>query len=170
MNRLILWFVYHMPKPIQKLYFKYEEIWLYIFYGGLTTVIAMVTKLVPLYLADAEAMGHYYVYYSAGCAVFAWTCAVFFAFFTNRKYVFKSTVTTRKGFWKEMVNFLIGRLASLGIDAAMTAFFIGWLMWNAFWVTIVGQIIILIVNFLFSKLFVFRETESKGQQQTRARG
>lgn len=160
MNRLILWFVGIMPKKIQDFYFKHEEVLLYIFYGGLTTVVSFVSKLIPLYLANKEAMGDFYTVYSTGCAVFSWICAVTFAFFTNRAYVFKSTASTRKAFWKEFVNFYIGRLASLGIDAVMTAVFIGWLRWSAFWVTLAAQIIILIINYVISKVFVFRETEN----------
>lgn len=49
MNQLILWVVKHMPKPIQNIYFKYEKGLLYCFYGALTTVVSMVTKLVPMY-------------------------------------------------------------------------------------------------------------------------
>lgn len=164
MNRLILWFVKLMPKCIQNIYFKHEEVLLYIFYGGLTTVVSFVTKLVPLYLADKEAMGDFYTVYATGCAVFSWICAVTFAFFTNRAYVFKSTANTKAAFWKEFVNFYIGRLASLGIDAGLTAVFIGWLKWNEFLVTLAAQIIILIINYVISKVFVFKNTESGAQE------
>ncbi|MBQ8514127.1 MAG: GtrA family protein [Ruminococcus sp.] len=160
MNRLILWFVKHMPKKIQEIYFKHEEIWLYLFYGALTTLVSMITKLVPLYLADPEAMGSFYTIYSGGCATFSWICAVTFAFFTNRAYVFKSTARTKKEFWREFVNFYVGRLASWFIDLGITMVFIGYLKWNEFWVTLASQIIILIINYVISKLFVFRKTES----------
>lgn len=160
MNRLILWFVKKMPKCIQEIYFKHEEVLLYIFYGGLTTVVSFITKLVPLYLADKDAMGNFYTVYATGCAVFSWICAVTFAFFTNRAYVFKSTANTRSAFWKEFVNFYIGRLASLGIDAGLTAVFIGWLKWNEFLVTLAAQIIILVINYVISKVFVFKNTDS----------
>lgn len=157
-QRIILWFVHLMPKKIQEIYLKYEEGLLYCVYGGLTTVVSLVTKLVPLYLVNEENVSTaFYIAYSTGCAVFSWVCAVTFAFFTNRKYVFKSEANTRAAFWKEFVAFYIGRLASLGIDAGLTAVFIGWMNWNKVLVTIVAQVIILIVNYLFSKLFVFRK-------------
>lgn len=161
MNRLILWFVHLMPQKIQALYFKYEEIWLYLFYGALTTLVSMVTKLVPLYLADAEAMGDFYTIYSGGCATFSWICAVTFAFFTNRAYVFKSTAHTKSAFRREFINFYAGRLASWGIDLAITMVFIGWLKWSEFWVTLAAQILILVINYVVSKLFVFRDTQNK---------
>lgn len=160
MNRLILWFVKLMPKPIQNIYFKYEEIWLYLFYGALTTLVSMVTKLVPLYLANEAAMGDFYTVYSGLCSTFSWICAVTFAFFTNRAYVFKSTANTRSAFWKEFINFYAGRLLSWFIDVGITMVFIGWLHWSEFWVTLASQIIILIINYVISKLFVFKKTES----------
>ncbi len=160
MNKIILWFVNLMPKPIQNFYFKYEEIWLYLFYGALTTLVSMVTKLIPLYLADKDAMGDFYTVYSGLCAAFSWICAVTFAYFTNRAYVFKSTANTKKEFWKEFVNFYAGRLLSFFIDAGITMVFIGWLRWSEFWVTLAAQIIILIINYIISKVFVFRKTEA----------
>lgn len=170
MNRLILWFVKKMPKCIQEIYFKHEEVLLYIFYGGLTTVVSFITKLVPLYLADKDAMGNFYTVYATGCAVFSWICAVTFAFFTNRAYVFKSNANTRSAFWKEFVNFYIGRLASLGIDAGLTAVFIGWLKWNEFLVTLAAQIIILVINYVISKVFVFKNTDSDTETEKEKQG
>ncbi|MDD6268760.1 MAG: GtrA family protein [Oscillospiraceae bacterium] len=165
MNRLILWFVRLMPKKIQSIYFKYEEIWLYLFYGALTTLVSMVTKLIPLYLANADAMGDFYTIYSGACATFSWICAVTFAFFTNRAYVFKSTANTRRAFWKEFINFYAGRLLSFFIDLGITMVFIGWLRWSEFWVTLAAQIIILIINYVISKLFVFRKTDDNTQTE-----
>ena len=49
MNQLILWVVKHLPKPLQNIYFKYEKGLLYCFYGALTTLVSMITKLVPMY-------------------------------------------------------------------------------------------------------------------------
>jgi len=39
----------------------------------------------------------------------------------------------------------------------LTALFIGWLNWNKLLVTIAAQILILVINYLISKLFVFRK-------------
>lgn len=80
-QRVILWFVGLLPKKLQQIYARYEEQWLYLIYGVLTTVVSMVTKLVPLYLVHQDAVSKvFYTTYSAGCAVFSWICAVTFAF------------------------------------------------------------------------------------------
>ena len=71
--------------------------------------------------------------------------------------MFKSGADTKAAFWTEFVAFYVGRLASLGIDVGLTALFIGWLNWNKLLVTIAAQILILVINYLISKLFVFRK-------------
>ncbi len=164
MNRLILWFVKLMPKKIQEIYFKHEEVWLYIFYGGLTTVVAFITKLVPLYLVSAETLGSFYPAYVSACTVFSWICAVTFAFFTNRAYVFKSNADSRKERVREFISFYVGRLLSLGVDIAISTIFIGVLRWSEFWVTLASQIIILIINYVISKVFVFRSGNADAKE------
>ena len=84
MNQLILWVVKHLPKPLQNIYFKYEKGLLYCFYGALTTLVSMITKLVPMYFLGEGKLSVTF------CTVFSWICAVTFAFFTNKKYVFQS--------------------------------------------------------------------------------
>ena len=81
MNQLILWVVKHLPKPLQNIYFKYEKGLLYCFYGALTTLVSMITKLVPMYFLGEGKLSVTF------CTVFSWICAVTFAFFTNKKYV-----------------------------------------------------------------------------------
>ena len=80
MNQLILWVVKHLPKPLQNIYFKYEKGLLYCFYGALTTLVSMITKLVPMYFLGEGKLSVTF------CTVFSWICAVTFAFFTNKKY------------------------------------------------------------------------------------
>ena len=45
MEKFIKWCVSILPKPLQKIYYKYEEKWLYLVFGGLTTVVSIITKL-----------------------------------------------------------------------------------------------------------------------------
>lgn len=153
MNQLILWFVKCMPKPIQDVYFKYEKGLLYCFYGALTTLVSMVTKLVPMYFLGTGKLSVTF------CTVFSWICAVTFAFFTNKKYVFQSETHTKKAFWTEFAAFYTGRLASFFLDWGISVLFISILGWNEILVTIMAQVIILIVNYAFSKLFVFKKRE-----------
>ncbi|MBQ8825358.1 MAG: GtrA family protein [Ruminococcus sp.] len=155
MEKLILWFVKLFPKPIQNFYFKYEKGLLYCFYGGLTTLVSMITKLVPMHFLGESAWA------VTLCTAFSWCCAVTFAFFTNKKYVFKSKTRTKKAFWTEFTSFYGARLASLGIEWVLSVGLISYAGWNKYLVTILAQVIILAVNYLFSKLFVFKKRETE---------
>ncbi len=35
-----------LPESLQNIYYKYEEKWLYVLFGCLTTIVSMITKLV----------------------------------------------------------------------------------------------------------------------------
>ena len=154
MNQLILWVVKHLPKPLQNIYFKYEKGLLYCFYGALTTLVSMITKLVPMYFLGEGKLSVTF------CTVFSWICAVTFAFFTNKKYVFQSETHTKKAFWTEFISFYSARGASLFLDWGISVLGISILGWNKYLVTIAAQVIILLMNYAFSKLFVFKNREN----------
>lgn len=48
-----------LPKSLQNIYYKYEEKWLYVLFGGLTTLVSMITKLVPFMLIRNALLGKY---------------------------------------------------------------------------------------------------------------
>ena len=110
MEKLIKACVSILPKPLQEIYYKYEEKWLYIIFGGLTTVVSIVTKLLLFALVPGEPKWE-----STAGVVFSWICAVTFAFFTNKKYVFKNETNTSSEFWKVFFSFYGARLATLGM-------------------------------------------------------
>lgn len=86
-----------------------------------------------------------------------------FAFFTNKKYVFQSKTRTKKAFWTEFFSFYAARGASFFLDWGISVLGISILGWNKYLVTIAAQVIILLVNYAFSKLFVFKKRESDSQ-------
>ena len=139
-------------KKIKDLYYKYEEILSYLIFGVLTTVVSVVTYLVFANIcfpnkSDLDIQI---------CNVLSWICAVTFAYITNRKYVFKSkSVGVEKV--KEIINFFLARLASLFIDMALM-----FLMYSVMHIDdtiakLVVQVVVVIVNYVFSKLIVFKK-------------
>ena len=36
MEKMIAWIIGHLPKPLQKLWYAHESVWMYILVGGLT--------------------------------------------------------------------------------------------------------------------------------------
>lgn len=141
-------------KRIWELYHKYEEIINYLIVGGLTTLISLAVKYGLLFtvLDASDAM-------ELQIAVIAsWVLAVAFAYFANRIFVFHSK---SKEYLKEVSGFVAGRIATLVMEMAIMWFFVTLLgldsnLWVIIW-TIVCQILVVIGNYVISKLFVFKK-------------
>lgn len=141
-------------KKILGLYKKYEEIINYLIVGVLTTVVSLVVKWGLLFtILDAKDALQLQV-----AVVISWIVAVIFAYITNRIFVFKSK---SKKILKEILSFFGSRLLTLGMEMVIMWFFVTLLKLNSdIWVliwTMVAQVLVIIFNYIFSKLFVFRK-------------
>ena len=83
--------------------------------------------------------------------------SIIFAFFTNKKYVFKSETTTIYAWLKEFFLFCSFRLISAGFDMLSMLLFISFLEWNSNLAKLVTQVIIVSSNYFFSKWFIFKK-------------
>lgn len=155
MEKLIKACVSILPKPLQDIYYKYEEKWLYVLFGGLTTVVSIVTKLLLFGLVPGEPKWE-----STAGVIFSWICAVTFAFFTNKKYVFKNETKTREEFWKVFFSFYGARLATLAMEEVIFLVFCDWLGISKTLITFLSQVLIFIANYILSKVFVFKDKKS----------
>ncbi len=143
-----------MIKKCFSLYKKYEEVVNYLIVGGLTTLVNLVSKWLLLFtILDAENPIQLQI-----AILISWVCAVSFAYVTNRIYVFKSK---NKNIFKEIVQFFASRIVTLVIEMGIMWFFVTLLRLNTkTWVmifTIMAQILIMILNYVFSKIFVFKK-------------
>ncbi len=139
-------------KKIKELYFKYEEIINYLIFGVLTTVVSVITYYIFANFLFQE-KNDITVQISN---VLSWICAVIFAYTTNRKFVFKSK-STGKDKLKEIFNFFIARVSSLVIDMAMMFVLFSVMHIDDTISKIIVQFVVVIVNYVFSKLFVFKK-------------
>ena len=138
----------HLPvlRILEPFYRKNKEVLLYLFFGGLTTVVSL---------------GTFWLFYSAlgwnehAANVLSWLLAVLFAFLTNRTWVFSATAQT--GFFRQMVNFYAGRLVTLGVEELLLFIFITCLHGNALAVKLAAQVVVIVLNYVVSKLWVFRK-------------
>ncbi len=137
---------------IKNLYFKYEEIISYLIFGFLTTVVSVVTYYIFANFLFQEKTD-ITVQISN---VLSWICAVIFAYITNRKYVFKSK-SVGKDKLKEIFGFFIARVSSLVIDMAMMFVLFSVMHIDDTISKIIVQFVVVIVNYVFSKLFVFKK-------------
>ena len=87
----------------------------------------------------------------------SWVFATAFAFVTNRRYVFVSHAKGLKAFLLQAWSFSAGRLFTLAIEEWMLYFFIGKLDLPNMPVKFCSQFIVIALNYLFSKLIVFRK-------------
>lgn len=154
MEKFIKLCVSVLPKPLQNIYYKYEEKWLYLVFGGLTTLIAIVTKLMLFRIVPGEPFWE-----TTAGVVFSWICAVTFAFFTNKKYVFKNETKTRQEFGRVFLSFYGARLATLAMEWVIFLVCCDWLHISRTLITFLSQIFIFVANYILSKLFVFRKKE-----------
>ena len=130
------------------LYAKYKSILLYIFFGGCTTAVSIGSfMLLHTVLGMNELLAN----------IGSWILAVGFAYVTNRVWVFASRVRG-KAVWKELLSFYSGRLITLGLEEAMLLVFVTLLHMNGTVIKVIAQIVVLIGNYLISKLITFRKS------------
>ncbi len=141
-------------KKIWNLYHKYEEIVNYLIVGGLTTLISLAVKYGLLFtILDASNAMELQI-----SVIASWVLAVLFAYFANRIFVFHSK---SKEYLKEVSGFVAGRIATLVMEMVIMWFFVTLLgldsnLWIIIW-TIVCQILVIVGNYVISKLFVFKK-------------
>lgn len=142
--------IMHLPglRVFEPLYKKYKEVLLYIFFGGLTTVVSIGS----------------YAFFNVACGmnelianVISWILAVLFAFLTNRIWVFAAPTKTVQEFLRQMVSFASGRVTTLIIEEIILLVFITLLHFNSMIVKLIAQIIVMILNYVISKLIVFKK-------------
>ena len=145
------------PQKIQDLYYKYEEALMYLFFGVLTTVVSFVSAGISK--AGLEVLGFGENIVSVGSTVFSWICAVTFAYITNKLWVFDSKVKEKKALFSEAVSFYGGRVFTLIVETVMM--WVGYsLIGINYWVTkIAANVVVLILNYVISKIFVFKNKE-----------
>lgn len=139
---------------LRTLYRRYREQINYLIVGGLTTVVSLVTYwlCVSIFL-NAEDPLQLQV-----ANVISWICAVTFAYFTNRRFVFFSQEQNRI---REAGKFFLSRLTTLAMEMAIMALGVSVLRINDKVVKLVAQIIIIIANYVLSKLLVFRRESTE---------
>ncbi len=134
---------------IKEQYFKYKEIINYLVFGGLATVVNFVT-----YFIVARLMGIDEVLSSG----ISWFFSVLFAYITNKLFVFESKTDGIKAVLIEMGSFFLARIVS-GIlcDVGTFALMVKVFNINDLFAKVVTQIMVVIVNYIFSKLIIFRK-------------
>ena len=137
-----------MLSKIRELVHKYWDILSYLFFGGLTTLVNYLVYF-PLYN---------WLNFSATLSnAIAWIFAVAFAYLTNKPFVFKSHDWSAKTVLPELTKFVSCRIASGVLETALLLFCVDLLGWNGNLMKIITSILVVILNYVASKLIVFRK-------------
>lgn len=143
---------------IIELYKKYEEVINYLVMGGLATVVNLGVKYALLFtILNAENPTQLQI-----SVIISWIAACLFAYFTNRIIVFKSK---SKSIIKEFLSFISARILTLGMEMLIMFIFVTALrlnskLWVVIW-SVVAQIVVIVANYFFSKLFIFKNDKNK---------
>lgn len=130
------------------LYKKHKKILLYILFGGLSFCVNIGTYAMfsTLFVID-ELISN----------VLSWFITVAFAFFTNRIWVFDAPTDSISSFIRQIVKFYAGRIITLAIEEVILIIFIMILCLESIPVKIGAQIIIIVLNYIVSKLLIFKK-------------
>ena len=149
-----------------------QEIVLYVFFGVLTTVVNLFTfflfkklfisigwsgvlsNILPEGSKAAEIIGGS-EYLDANCI--AWVVGVVFAFVTNKIWVFESKSWSPSVAGKEFAGFMSARLFSFAVETAMMFVMVSLLSLNDLLAKIIVGVVVIIMNYVFSKLFIFKK-------------
>ncbi len=127
-----------------KLYKKHEEIINYVIAGALTTLVSILSYYLLRFIIP-----YYYVN-----TTLSWILAVSFAFIVNKKYVFKSK---ENNILEEFIKFIGSRITTLLLEILLMFILVSLLKVNDMIAKLMLQVVILILNYILSKLYVFKK-------------
>lgn len=143
-----------MSEKLKALWKKYEEIIVYLIVGVLTTLVSWGAKFLANWLLFDSTLYPTF-FQNTVLSIINWTAGVIFAYFTNRRFVFKS----HNPMLKEAPKFVLSRVTTLILDFVVVQV-LGALSVNVYVATGVSAVLVTVANYVFSKLFVFQKNNS----------
>ena len=137
-----------MVQKIRNLIEKYWDVLAYLIFGVLTTVVNYVVYL-PLYNGAGLS--------ATVSNAIAWVVAVAFAFLTNKPFVFKSHDWSAKTVFPELGKFLGCRIGSGLMETGIIFVAVDLLHWDGNIMKLVTSVLVIILNYVGSKLLVFKK-------------
>lgn len=145
-----------MIEKIKSLMKKYEEAIAYLIVGGLTTIVAWGAMYLASWLLFDNPL-HPTPFQNAVMSSVNWVAGVIFAYFTNRRFVFKS----HEPMGKEIPKFVLSRVSTFVLEFVVRQIF-GLLGINTYITTFVAAVLVFLGNYILSKLLVFK-TKKEGE-------
>ncbi|MBC1482661.1 cell wall teichoic acid glycosylation protein GtcA [Listeria sp. FSL L7-1485] len=124
-----------------------HSILMYLIMGGFTTLI----NIVVFWLCTSALNWDYRI-----ANTIAWLASVLFAYFSNKKYVFESYTPTWKDKTREISSFFGFRFLTYIVDFLVMILLISGLHIDELWAKIWTNVIVLVLNYIFSKWIIFK--------------
>ena len=140
-------------KKIEEMFLKHKEGILYLFFGGVTTVVNWGSYAVLVKFLSIN--------YNVSNAI-AWVLAVAVSFITNKIWVFESKTTDFKSMVKEIISFVASRIATGFFEVAALPIAVslgmnqGLFGVENFLAKMIISIIVVILNYFLSKFIIFK--------------
>ena len=135
-------------KSFVEWYLKHQEGMRYLVFGALATFVNIACYDICYYLLNIN---------NGISNSIAWVAGAIFAYFTNKMCVFNSKTNGIKEALREVISFFAFRLVTFGFDQAIMLYTVDKLKWNAGLMKVISNIIVIILNFIFSKLIIFKK-------------
>ncbi len=127
---------------------SFYEILSYLVVGGLTTLVNLL-----VYFVLNQGFGVHYLWANATAILLS----ILFAYVTNKYFVFQSKQKDWPSVLREMIRFFSFRALSAFLDMASLWLMVGVFHWPSSFSKLASQIIVVILNYIFSKCFVFNK-------------
>ena len=137
-----------MFEKLKNLIRKHWDILSYLFFGGLTTLVNFIVYA-PCYnwLGLSATLSN----------VIAWVVAVAFAYLTNKPFVFHSHDWSFQTVGPELAKFVGCRVGSGLLETALIFLTVDWLGWDGNLMKLLLAVVVVILNYVGSKLLVFKK-------------
>lgn len=133
---------------MKKLFIKYKEVILYVFFGGCTTLVNFIAYFIFARVLHCS---------TVTSNIIAFILSVLFAYVTNKIWVFESKTETKEALIKEFTSFISCRLFSGGVDLFIMYLFVDILFFNDLIIKILSNVIVIVMNYVLSKLIIFKK-------------
>lgn len=135
-------------KQIVELIKKYKSFIAYAVFGVFTTIVNIVAYNVCYYKLELS---------NTLSNIIAWLLAVTFAYLTNKVWVFDSKSWKWEILRREVATFISCRLATGVMDLVIMFICVDLLEWHAMFMKLLSNILVIILNYVFSKLVIFKK-------------
>lgn len=137
-----------MIEKAKELYLRHREMISYLFFGALTTAVDFVSYYaLTRFLSVGENLAN----------ILSQIIAIIFAFFTNKLYVFEDKKTDVRSLLSQFVSFASLRCVTLVLNSLLFTVMLDYLKINDIVTKVIISVIVIILNYIFSKLIVFKK-------------